>query len=355
LTVYSTVSAHHTRFARCGIFRSPSAFLVPGRPFARPLAEQKCQGFSPLQPRHRLFVRHAVAVRRRGGRELPAPIGWGSERRGNAAGACCHPTVRPGSLLCCRTLPQSLGLAFQGAGLALTGIETPRAFHGLNQRLGTNRRGSIEGQRLAGAAIEGSHRPFDLCAPSHPCAKRMTTGPVRALRLPVAGQFAPRGMPAAAPQPDSSVHLARRAFARFAWLSWPRAALSRRETPYWPCGLPWGASPRCFESASTTDVSRHEHPQLNHLLWRLPAERRGKPAGVRLRDPPRTWALPLRSGKTPDHLAVIQPPAALCLTARCRLRTDRLSRCAFALRDASAAAFSAAFAPCRSSPLTPLA
>jgi hypothetical protein len=193
--VYSTVSAHHTRVARCGIFRSPSAFLVPGRPFARPLAEQKCQGFSPLQPRHRLFVRHAVAVRRRGGRELPAPIGWGSERRGNAAGACCHPAVRPGSLLCCRALPQSLGLAFQRAGLALTGIETPRAFHGFNQQLGTNRRGSIEGQRLAGAAIEGSHRPFVLCAPSHLCAKRMTTGPVRAIRLPVAGQFAPRGMP----------------------------------------------------------------------------------------------------------------------------------------------------------------
>jgi hypothetical protein len=84
---------------------------------------------------------------------------------------------------------------FQRARSTLTGVETPRAFHGFNQRLGTNRRGSIEGQRLAGTTIEGSHRPFDLCAPSHPCAKRMTTGPVRALRLPVAGQYAPRGEP----------------------------------------------------------------------------------------------------------------------------------------------------------------
>jgi hypothetical protein len=38
------------------------------------------------------------------------------------------------------------------------------------------------------------------------------------------------------------------------------------------------------------------------------------------------------SWKTPDHLAVIQPPAASCLTARCRLRVDWLSRCAFAPR-----------------------
>jgi hypothetical protein len=41
------------------------------------------------------------------------------------------------------------------AGLALTGIETPRAFHGFNQRLGTNRRGSIEGRRFAGTKIKG--------------------------------------------------------------------------------------------------------------------------------------------------------------------------------------------------------
>jgi len=53
---------------------------------------------------------------------------------------------------------------------------------------GTNRRGSIKGPRFAGVSIGGSHWPFDLCAPSHRFAKRMTIGPVRALRLPVAGR-----------------------------------------------------------------------------------------------------------------------------------------------------------------------
>jgi hypothetical protein len=73
---------------------------------------------------------------------LPAPIGWGSERRGNAAGALSpHGAARQSPH--CRTLPQSLGLASCGAGLALRRIEAPRAFHGLNQQLGTNRRGSM--------------------------------------------------------------------------------------------------------------------------------------------------------------------------------------------------------------------
>jgi len=111
----------------------------------------------------------------------------------------------------------------------------------------------------------------------------MTIGPVRTSRLPVAGQCCLVG----------------------------------------PCGLSLVASPRCFESASTTDVSRHEHPQQKHPLRRLPAERRGK---TRRRSPSRfllehgAWPL---LGETPDHLAVIQPPAAPCLTARRRLRAER--------------------------------
>jgi hypothetical protein len=101
---------------------------------------------------------------------LPAPIGWGSERRGNATGALSpHGAARQSPH--CRALPQSLGLASCGAGLALHRIETPRAFHGFNQQLGTNRRGSITGQLFAGVVIEGSHRPFGLRSPSHPCAK----------------------------------------------------------------------------------------------------------------------------------------------------------------------------------------
>lgn len=46
-------------------------------------------------------------------------------------------------------------------------------------------------------------------------------------------------------------------------------------------------APRCLESTSTTDVSRHEHP-CEHHLWRPPAGSPwGNPAGSRLRDPSR--------------------------------------------------------------------
>jgi len=45
------------------------------------------------------------------------------------------------------------------------------------------------------------------------------------------------------------------------------------------------------------------------------------------------------SRRTPDHLAVIRPPTAPCLTARCRLRVERRPRRAFALHGESGAAF----------------
>lgn len=51
----------------------------------------------------------------------------------------------------------------------------------------------------------------------------------------------------------------------------------------------------------------------------------GDPNGNRLRDPSRTWRFRRSVRKTPDHLAVIQPPAATCLTARRRLQVVRRS------------------------------
>jgi hypothetical protein len=50
-----------------------------------------------------------------------------------------------------------------------------------------------------------------------------------------------------------------------------------------PHGQPSDTAPRCLEPVSTTDVSRHEHPWQTPSL-ETPAERRGKPANVRLRD-----------------------------------------------------------------------
>jgi len=109
---------------------------------------------------------------------LPAPIGWGSERRGNAAGAL-SPRGAARQSPHCRALPQSLGLACCGAGLALRRIETPRAFHGFNQQPGDRPPRLDRGTNYSkDAAIEGSRRPFDLREPLHPCAKRMTGSPV---------------------------------------------------------------------------------------------------------------------------------------------------------------------------------
>jgi hypothetical protein len=60
------------------------------------------------------------------------------------------------------------------------------------------------------------------------------------------------------------------------------------------------------------------------------------------------------SRTAPDHLAVIQPPAAPRLTARCRLRTDRLPCPAFARAWwETAAALSADGCLVDTSPLTP--
>jgi hypothetical protein len=72
-------------------------------------------------------------------------------------------------------------------------------------------------------------------------------------------------------------------------------------------------------------------PMSKHHLWRLPAERRGKPADVRPRDRLSERSALGATGPrtTPDHLAVIQPPTAPRLTARRRLRADRLPRSGF--------------------------
>jgi hypothetical protein len=71
---------------------------------------------------------------------------------------------------------------------------------------------------------------------------------------------------------------------------------------------------RCLESVSTTDVhvtsTRWKHP-----FRRLPVERRGKPADVRLRDRSSFFGFRLDVRAAPDHLAVIRPPTATRLTA----------------------------------------
>jgi hypothetical protein len=89
-------------------------------------------------------------------------------------------------------------------------------------------------------------------------------------------------------------------------------------------------APRCLESASTTDVSRHEHPRQTSPLETVRRAAVGNPPTFDLEtDHEETAFPPFRPRTAPDHLAVIRPPTTPCLTARRRLRADRLP--AFAL------------------------
>lgn len=119
------------------------------------------------------------------------------------------------------------------------------------------------------------------------------------------------------------------------------SSVARRRSLVRPCGFPRDRRQSASKSVSTTDVSQHEHPSKHHLR-RLSAERRGK---TRRRSPSRSSsgpAFPRAPKKTPDHLAVIRPPTAARLTARCRLRVDRLPPVVLSRRGGkSAAALSA--------------
>jgi len=134
---------------------------------------------------------------------------------------------------------QSLDPAFRTAWLELLGRRTPRAFHGLDLRLG-------DGPTF----VRRTPSSRDLLQPF-------------GLRLPVAPLL--RRKPS--PIPSGAVGLLDRSPSR------PRIA-SRRSS---------AVPTRCLESVSTTDVhvtsTRRKHP-----FRRLPVERRGKPADVRLRD-----------------------------------------------------------------------
>jgi hypothetical protein len=93
-----------------------------------------------------------------------------------------------------------------------------------------------------------------------------------------------------------------------------------------PCGPSSVTAPRCLESVSTTDVSRHEHPCRDTTFGDCPPSAVGNPPTFDLEIAFESMAF-LRlwnSIATPDHLAVIRPPTAARLTARCRLWADWL-------------------------------
>jgi hypothetical protein len=102
-------------------------------------------------------------------------------------------------------------------------------------------------------------------------------------------------------------------------------SFARRRILAGPCGLPRTRRQDASNSVSTTDVTRHEHPS-KHPLWRpLAGAPWENPPAFDFADRPRPRGRAARPSTTPDHLAVIRPPAAARLTARCRLRADRRS------------------------------
>jgi hypothetical protein len=90
----------------------------------------------------------------------------------------------------------------------------------------------------------------------------------------------------------------------------PRKALRRSSS----------TAPRCLESVSTTDVSRHEHPRQNITFGDRSPSAVGNPPAFDFETALGGATFPPFHPRTaPDHLAVIRPPTAPCLTARRRL------------------------------------
>jgi len=191
VTAYSTVSVLHTRLRR----RVASSFAV---------------GFSSRsgRSRDRIPDRDARVFRPRsrdsdpscgmdprcgsGGHELPAPIGWGSERGGSASGACCRLPTRPVSLLDCRAAvarPETrclrTGLALARSSLHAPSTVSMKLDDGPNIIAGHHHRG-------ARAGLATFTRPSTLAA------TRMTDDPVRVSAFAVARRrvlAGPRGLP----------------------------------------------------------------------------------------------------------------------------------------------------------------
>jgi hypothetical protein len=214
------------------------------------------------------------------GHELPAPIGWGSERGGRASDACCRFATRPVSLLDCRAWVVKPETHCLRTGLALANVS-------LHAPSTDSTLGSIMGQTGSPDTTTEGHTPAfrPLHTLSTLAAWTMIDDPVRV------------------------THLLRRS------TPYPRRALR----------LSSNTSPRCLEfrlyNRRCASRALVETSPLETVT-----ERRGKthqrsicqivlgPFGVSAG--PTT---------TPDHLAVIQPPTAARLTACCRLRAVRLS------------------------------
>ena len=316
MTVYSTVSARHARFRAIVAPSFAVGFSRPGVTVRAAAFRGEMPGFFALAaeaPTLRATCRHRGVTER-----SPAPcahrLGERTERQCRGRALSPRDAARQSPSL--PRLFAEPGPRFPASGFSAHRYRDPTRLPRIQSTVGDQPSRLDRGPTIRRHQDQGPLRSLDLRAPSHPFAKRMTGGPVRAFRLPVAWR---------------------------SFLVGPR-------------GLPWthrrDASNPLLQPTFRVTSTRSE----NTLFGDCPPSAVGHPAGVRfeiLRATGVATCRHLGSRKTPDHLAVIRPPTAACLTARCRLRVEGRPRGAFALHGESAAAFSAAFTLRRSNPLTP--
>jgi hypothetical protein len=212
----------HALAARCGIVVRRRIHF-PGRPFARSRSGERCQGFSPLQPRCRSFVRHDPACWRAQRLRTPCAHRLGERTKRQRLGRVIV-APRPDSIASWQSslVHGARALHLSRTCLALTKAQDPTRLPRIRFW------GPIKSQTcLADSSPRGLRRPCDLCLPGAPfCGGQGPPAPFRATGL----------------LHRSTLRLAR------------------------PHGQPSVAAPRCFEFVSTTDVSRHEHPCRNITL-----------------------------------------------------------------------------------------
>ena len=235
------------------------------------LPGERCQGFSPLQPRHRSFVRHGPAFADAAVTDSLRPSAGGADERGCASGARCHPAIRSGDPLVATPASQSLDPAIHGAGLTLLGSESHAP--STDSTFGLDRGPTYSPDTLT----EGPAPAFrPLPARSTLAARRTITGPVRVGGLPLSLDVAPRT-----------------ALRRF---------LGRERQD---------ASNPFLQPTFTSRA-----PVGNTSFGDCPPSAVGNPPTFDLETAFRPGLSPCGLRAAPDHLAVIRPPTAARLTAR---------------------------------------
>jgi hypothetical protein len=232
-----------------------------------------------LQPRSRLLVWHGVRVCGPAATHSLRPSAGGADEKPKARAR--DVVWRADPVVSWTTVPGSPDQRPLSAGrVSARKLQPPRAFHGID--------GSIMGPTgLPDTITEGHARAF---RPSHTRAPFL-------LRRTI----------------DDLVQV---------------SGLLRRSTssPRWASRLASNPSPRCLEHRFYNRRFASRAPAETPSSETLRRRTVGKPAGLRLRGSPSIAGVAARSSATPDHLAVIRPPTASRLTARCRLRETRRFR-----------------------------